>query len=257
MLPPSAEQKLRRADQHINDLNRLIGAYLDQRPFKLVRRFNPEVGDLTLSVKCNMAIPEEIPLTLGDALHNLRIVLDHTYFAIISRYTQRRGNIQFPIYRPDNKKDVLGRRLVKLAPKEIGLAIDACEPEPGGRYEIHELDAADIEDKHRILLVAGRCADLPAGVINVILPEVGVQLAGPGIIRFAGKNDDIIRVPLSPLNATAKRGAFEDEVNLVTNFSLLFGPETPFENSEIIRKLAALRNNVLEAASKVWRAANP
>lgn len=255
MLPDSAKQKLDRADRHINDLKRLIGHFLDQRPFKLVRRFNPEASELTLSVATAIPIPDEIPLTLGDALHNLRGVLDHTYFAIISRHTDNRGNIQFPIYRPDNKKSVLGRRLVQLAPKQVRIAIEECQPQPDGKYGIFELDAADVEDKHRILLVTGRSADIPAKLVNLILPEAGTIIEGEGVIRFYGKGDKIICVPLSPLHPTARRGAFEDEVQVATNFGLLFGPGTPFEGVEIIPKLVSLRDNVAEASDKVWDAA--
>ncbi|MFC0302739.1 hypothetical protein ACFSTI_24950 [Rhizorhabdus histidinilytica] len=259
-LPPSALLKLRRADQHISDLVGLVDAFLDERPFKLIRRFDPDTGDLTISIKQEKPTPDIIPLTLGDALHNLRCVLDHTYFAIISRHTHRRDNIQFPIYRPEIKESVLGRRLIKLTTKEVGSAVEACEPEPGGRYGIYELDAIDVEDKHRVLLITARGVDIPAQLFNFIAPEAGLIITGPGIVRFAGgdggEDNYIFSVPLPPSHPTAQSGAIETDIPVRVKFALTFG-DGPFAGTDIIPKVAQLRTLIEEAASSIWRAANP
>jgi hypothetical protein len=255
MLPHSAAQKLRRADQHISDLNSLISAYFNQRPFKVVKRFNADTGNLSLSIKCEIPIPDQIPIILGDAIHNLRAVLDHAYFSIITRNTSRRDNIQFPIYRPDNKKDVLGRRLVKLAGEKVCEAIEYCQPEPGGRYLIYELDAIDVEDKHRAILIAARSGYIPAALLSVVLPEIGVQFTGPGIFRFTGDGDDVFSVAMPPIHPITKHGTFENEVKVATRFDLIFGEGNPFASREIIPTINELRQNVATAAETICKAA--
>ena len=67
----------------------------------------------------------------------------------------------------------------------------------------------------------------------------------------------MFKIALHPTHFTAKRGAFEDNVKLTTSFGLLFGEGSPFNGAQIIPKLEKLRNNVEEAASTVWAAANP
>jgi len=255
-LPYGAAAKLGRADQHIHDLNRAVSAYLNQRPFKLVRRFDPEAGKLSLSVKTDIPVPAEISLILGDAIHNLRAVLDFTYFAIISRYTANEKNIQFPIYRPDNKKDVFGRRLVKLAPKEVAAAIEKCQPEPDGQYSIYELDILDVADKHKLLIVASRVADIPGNVFNLVFPEFPVQMVGEGVIAFSVDGDDLMDLIVPPLHPISMGGAFEKDAPIRTSFDLMFA-NGPFAKSRVIPQIIDLRGKVAEAAAIVWRAANP
>ncbi len=252
-LPPDASLKLGRAAQHINDANNAIGDFLARKPFKIVRRFDPTTSNLTLSVKRQEPIPSLISLIVCDAVHNLRATLDLTYFAIIRPLTDRDGNIQFPIYRPDNKKDVPGRRLIKLASKKVGQALEKCQPEPGGAYSIYELDALDVIDKHRLVLLTAYTTDIPANVVNVILPEIWQKLTGEGVIRFTGDGEDIITVPLSSTHPTAKRGAFEDEVKLSTDFGIRFRENGPVQG-QVVPTLLDLYRKVEEASSLLWEA---
>ena len=224
-LPDAAEAKLARAQHHIDDLNWQIQSYLAQEPFKIVRRFDPEVGRLSLTTKTEIPIPDKLPCIVGDAIHNLRATLDHAYFAVLIRFTPREDNLQFPVWRlgDNSKESVLGRRMVKLAPKEVRTAIEDCEPYPGGRYKIHELDVMDVRDKHRLPVLLSRASGIQAAAINLAMPEFGVRFGGPGSFKFVGEGDSMFSVNLPLSHPSFAKVAYENEVGLRADVSLASG----------------------------------
>lgn len=252
-IPESAVAKLERARHHINDLNRCIGEYLSQEPFDLVRSFDPSTHYLTLSTKANTPIPKEISLIIGDAVHNLRSALDHVYWEIMGSRVQRIQDIQFPIYTLFNKVHLLARRHVKLAPGNVAVEIENSEPHPGGKYGIYELNELDVSDKHQFPVVTGRVVSIKANLLLIIMPELNGAFSGEGHINFAGDNEEMFSKALSPLHPLAKRGRFEDKVNVCPPVVIAF-QEGPFPNKEVIVCLRELADNVENRLFAIWNA---
>ena len=73
--------KIGRARQHIEELRRALTEYANSVPCTVVREADPdEPGWLRARIDGEpKPIPDEVPLILGDAVHNLRTSLD--YFA--------------------------------------------------------------------------------------------------------------------------------------------------------------------------------
>ena len=88
----SAREKLRRADEHLDALHAKAGAWLDSKPYEFYW-VDPDPGAITADPQLQLEIhvgvvqepPGDLGLILGDVLHNLRGVLDHLFWALVSR----------------------------------------------------------------------------------------------------------------------------------------------------------------------------
>ena len=80
----SISLKIERAKHHINDLNRQVEAYSVQRPMRFMRSRDQDRPRLTYTIKTHIPMPEDIPLVMGDAVHNLRTALDLLMFAMVN-----------------------------------------------------------------------------------------------------------------------------------------------------------------------------
>lgn len=102
----SAREKLRRADEHLDALEAKTDAWLHSEPYEFYWNDPaPFAGQALLELEIYVGVVQEPPsdlgLILGDALHNLRGVLDHLFWALVSRrgtptWEQAR-TISFPI----------------------------------------------------------------------------------------------------------------------------------------------------------------
>ncbi len=74
--------KLDRAAEHLEELHREVEAYLDGRPYEVVREPR-EGGNPLLVCKVNQLPPLRLSVLLGDFLHNLRSSLDHLAWQLV------------------------------------------------------------------------------------------------------------------------------------------------------------------------------
>ena len=255
IIPRDAARKVARAEYHINDLNGKIEAYFADSPMKVVKRFDPETGIFSIATKTDKPIPDEFAVIIGDAVHNLRAALDMGYFAIISRFTDREDNIQYPLWAlgGNRKESVLGRRLIQLAPKDVLAAVERSEPYPGGKNHIYELDALDVRDKHRLAILTGRATSLTGDAIGLMLPLGAQKVSGAGTLTHVGKGENIFFTWLPFNHPLRQRGAFEDHVGVNSPFDILFA-DGPFENRAIVPTLVTLVSSVRDTVADIWRA---
>jgi len=158
--------KIERANHHINDLNSSLIAFLKTDFYKL--HINMDLAGqnvLTLDAK---ALPNDIPLILGDAIHNLRSALDIMACDIVShaggvpsKYTY------FPVR--DTRQELVATingGEIKIVGQDIcDLIVNVVKPYKGGNDPLWSLHQLDIMDKHRLLIptvsitqIAGVCA---------------------------------------------------------------------------------------------------
>lgn len=156
--------KLKRANEHMQTL----GTLLPKEGFVPPTRteYRPDEGLLVWVVEDGTDLPSEIPLVLGDIVHNLRSSLDHAWWTLASRELDRVPTedearfIQFPIRKPNRGFDHHSN--VKwVGPKAAAIARNAQPPETWDPhtaldYTPHPLGAlrylSNI-DKHRQLHV--------------------------------------------------------------------------------------------------------
>jgi hypothetical protein len=156
----SVWRKLERAKKHTDDLESELRAFFGIKPYEIETQGNPKTGPGSYRIKGTpQPLPESIPLILGDAAHNLRVVLDHFACGTVATVT---GNTAFPVWRVSPtptaaqwRGEVTGK-LKGASPRLIQAVTSLKAYETGdGRYiwAINELDRID---KHRLLIsVAG------------------------------------------------------------------------------------------------------
>ena len=102
------------------------------------------------------ALPQEISLVLGDAVHNLKTALDLAWVETITALipTILDSHTRFPFR--DTKDDLInalqGRKIHESNPRLFNLVIDDVQPYYGGNNAIWSLHALDIRDKHKLLI---------------------------------------------------------------------------------------------------------
>jgi hypothetical protein len=165
--------KLERAKEHIVNLQETWRRFADGHGYPVEADDDPKTGYRTYKIGAVAPIPENIPVILGDAVHNLRSSLDHLIYRLVSVYTNGLGpftHLYFPIgadavsfedglKRASECKTKPTGVVQRLGPAAIK-AIRSIEPYPGGRGELlWQLHKLDILDKHCLLLTVGACND--------------------------------------------------------------------------------------------------
>ena len=151
--------KIKRAKEHVADLERQLRAFLDTGPYKVGAKHDPQTRKLIYYVASTEPIPDCLPLVAGDAIQNLMSALDHLAYQIVCNDTgdnppNPRG-IYFPIADDATKYEAGKRRRMEGAHQETFDAIDALKPYKGGNDRLWALYRLNNIEKHRLLLTVG------------------------------------------------------------------------------------------------------
>jgi hypothetical protein len=149
--------KVERAEQHIQNLDVALRAFLDSNPYLTARQTDPERPDFMVYwLSGARPIPPLIPLIAGDALANLRGALDHLAFQLAwlngTRDDRILKNTYFPIFDDATKYVAEAPGKVKGMSQAAKEAIDACKPYKGGNDALWWLHRLNNIDKHRLLV---------------------------------------------------------------------------------------------------------
>jgi hypothetical protein len=151
--------KLERAERHISELTEAWADFLKEDPYPVRFEDDPKTGDRTYYVDSVREVPVNLSLIAGDAIHNLRSVLDHMAHHLVCIGMNSPGpfsHVYFPIAENRKKYDTIKADFVEGMRKDAKDAIDAEEPYGGGKgrllWQLHQLD---IIDKHRIVYTIG------------------------------------------------------------------------------------------------------
>lgn len=151
--------KVARANQHIMDLQSTIKRFREDEPYVIEGHRNPKTGKHILVLTPRHKIPDDIPLILGDAVHNLRSALDHVVYAFVPRPTTR---TQFPIYETDRRfEEVVAQGKIADARHEVLAHIRACRTDRGAHDLLLALHDLDIHDKHHLIVTVFGLVNLP------------------------------------------------------------------------------------------------
>lgn len=156
--------KLKRAKEHIADLEREIVAFVKRNPnpYACVFKRNPDPSKSGAYYMTRVdPTPKCLPLIAGDAIQNLMGALDHLAYEIVCSDTgdkpPRPSKIYFPIANsvPEYTKAFKDRKICGAVKDSID-AIDALEPYKGGKgNDLWVLHTLNNVDKHRFLILVG------------------------------------------------------------------------------------------------------
>jgi hypothetical protein len=130
--------KFNHASHHLARLRRVCDDYRAKRPFYVLAETTEEPDEVQYRLHYELAIPKDVPLIIGDVLHNLRSALDSLVLGLVERGEARRLTdeeqlaCQFPICPdPDSFKnffDNFKAMRTRLMPPKLRDAFHGVQP---------------------------------------------------------------------------------------------------------------------------------
>jgi hypothetical protein len=115
-----------------------------------------ETGNVTYYLKRVPALPESIPLIVGDILHSLHSALDYMACGmVVAGGGEVTSKTKFPVREVAQDWEKSGLGLVKGAKQEALEALRRIGPYKAGNYFLWLLHRLNIIDKHRLLVTVG------------------------------------------------------------------------------------------------------
>jgi len=150
----SARLKIKRANQHIQELVRVLHAFPQADVHHIGIEEDAKTAGSALKLEIADNILDDIPLIIGDAIHNLRTALDHVAYELV---TLSGGT---PTYHTkftigETRKETvtaLGGVIQGVGLDILTCIIEYVQPYRGGNDALYALHTLDIADKHRLLV---------------------------------------------------------------------------------------------------------
>lgn len=237
---PTSHKKIQRANKHIADIDTLTRAFGNHPDCYAARIDNDaESGQnfFCIDFREDLFPGDEIALTAGDALHNLRSALDLMYYQIVSVGDGSVTNwTRFPV---DDTREQLVTRWLRSALKqkqispELGdFIIDTIKPYKTGNYSLWALHQMNISDKHEFFVPALKF---------VAITHVRLEDDEGGTVGKTGyAMDESSRIRLR--DADRRKVIIKDKGH--ATLSVIFGPDTLFQNQPIFMTLARISEEV-------------
>lgn len=238
--------KIKRANQHIADLNATFEAFVKTDFCSLYVEKRPDTCQNIVKFHMTKSIPEEVPLVIGDAVHNLRAALDLMACDLVSMHggtVSKWTNFPFRDTRKE-VEDTINSGEIKIAGKDIiDLILDVIKPYKGGDDALCALHSLDIADKHRLLIptvtVAG-LRNVNAKVGNVTLKNCRFAVDEGGVLQIATMAGDV-----------------EIHGDCDPAFAVLFDKGQTFQGQPVIptlHQLSQLVSGIVETVEKAYLA---
>lgn len=231
-----AKLKIEWAQQHIRILDELVYSFISRSPYEVNINKNDETGEYIFNVGLTEMMPAQIPLMMGDIVHNLRSSLDYLWNGIErSVNPHKTAKLNFPIHETsENLLDAVKKASGRWGIERIGaLILEGVKSSKDGNFPLWALNKLDVRDKH-----------------NLLIPSVGVtELRNVKIIAGGTKlNFNNCRVrgnkPWALVNFGGIPAYFEE--NLETIVDIVFGHGQFFEDEPIIGSLVKMADATIE-----------
>ena len=202
------EMKIRRARRHTQELVAVWVNFIARRPIT-VRIWSGERARKHETF-CRERVPEDVPLLIGDAVHNIRSASDLLANDLLRIAGSNKSDARFPFGESENDYTEMEKRgRLNGLPDDLRTMIKALKPWEGTLRAIHKLD---IVDKHQMV------------VPTLIFAKPGEYGFGVGVSAHGGGAIMSIRVAGDPepewteINATAAENDINASLKLVFRF---------------------------------------
>jgi hypothetical protein len=221
----SAKLKVERANEHIKDVERWVRYFLDFGAYGLEVTADDKVF---ISRQPSIGRLRVLASRVGDAVHNLRVALDHIAFEILHRFGGNLEKTGFPID-PDRDSFIDQPRYQELERVAPDIANIIAEFVGSNGRQLVGLDHLDFIDKHRLLLT-------PLSVANVSVLRIDDENNVPGDLP----GTTLIVLPTGAPVTPGTAADLHNRRNSNAFVQVCFGRGEPFENEPIIPTLHLL-----------------
>ncbi len=183
----SAYLKIDRATEHVTQLNEL---FRKNRPFSYVLETNTKTGERATFSKENKPVIDRTALICAEAIHSLRVALDHAYWEIVSPFAsspKERRAVQFPFCeRADRLNKTVKNRLANRVSQRFFNAIISLKPygETGGNKLLYLIDRMDGAEKHRFSTPMADYTRLSSESIRHQVPDFPAVIGDVTVSQF-------------------------------------------------------------------------
>ncbi|HWY87422.1 MAG TPA: hypothetical protein VNX28_11890 [Gemmataceae bacterium] len=152
--------KIERAKFHIREVESRFNTFLETAPYEITPRKEPNRAKVSHYVTKYSELPIDIPIIAGEAIHQLRSVLDHLICQLVESNggTSHKRN-QFPVFDSPTKIEVGSTKWIDGVHPDAIKVIDSIKPYKGGCDDIWILNKLNNIDKHRVLLIVTSVVD--------------------------------------------------------------------------------------------------
>lgn len=182
---PGPRLKIDRARHHVSELQQLLEGLATSNMFRLTARGN------SIGVEIDKDFPPQVPLLIGDAIHNLRSALDIMICALVTLCggtITTRTQFLFRPTLPELLKDADKDSLKGVDRAIIAFIVQNIKPYRGGHNSLYALHELDILDKHKLVIpvaVATGIAGVSAkGAGGGTMTDCILVVSGQGHGRF-------------------------------------------------------------------------
>jgi hypothetical protein len=162
----SARLKVERAKEHIIELDRGLREFFQACPVRLISEPNTDDCGSRLRAVTEKELPNWVPISVGDVVHNLRSSLEHAasdlYVLANGGSEDARKRSKFPMHQTrENLIDTVDKGEIKAAfPKVAEAIVNKIQPFEAGEKLIWALGQLWNIDKHRLPIVAMSAAQI-------------------------------------------------------------------------------------------------
>lgn len=256
MATPSHRLKLKRADEHLADIDMLTASLRERREYPVIETMKPykegPLWDYVLDLD-QVQPPERLPILMGDYMFNVRSALDHLAVSLAPRKYRRK--VSFPINQTDPltrhqasgdylNAEAAGRwlALCKWLPDDCIAALKVLQPYEAATLHGHSAD------RHALALLSGfQNADKHRELIGAIVgldERAEVEINGIAESALPGfKNGTTIVVNAPEKMEVKVKGVAIVGIkrgNDVWSFDLLADKLTAFITDELLPRLEPL-----------------
>jgi hypothetical protein len=241
--------KLDRADTYLETLEAFIEGFLDEKPYRVISKPDPETGECVFYGKVRKRPPlTQWALLIGDTTQNMRNALDHLAWqlALLNRPNETPpSNTAFPIYDDETKYlDAIGGRRSPIRGLSDEVQARIAELQPWYRTKRPWADPLWIlhrlanDDKHRLLhlsYVGGMSASY------FVREGIGSPLDAAGLMALITFQDD---VELGRLPPKAVPDCAEVANEIQVRYDVAFDQKGPGRGERVVRQLERCRTAV-------------
>lgn len=231
----AARLKVKRADKHISEFTEMIGDFIHSDFCTIGIKKDTQTGNNLLQMKMVRDVPCDIPLVLGDAIHNLRAALDIAYVELVTAAGCE--PTKWTTFRVFDDKDkliaTLSKGVLQGAPDIVSMLADDVRAYEGGDPLLCALNNLDISDKHILLIPTFHVLKLENVTADVVVGNSRLSFRG---CSFGVSNSGELNIISSPMQG----GDIQINGYGQPTFTVLFGDGTPLEGEPIIPTLTQL-----------------
>jgi hypothetical protein len=155
----SARLKIKRANVHLQTLERELEDYLKRSPIRIATKWNEiDANFFEFTIDVVEPVPIELSTVIGDFFHNLRTALDLMACELVRMNDQSDDDVHFPFAKSaEELESQIRKRHLDRAHLTVQDLIRTLQPYKNGNAALRGVHDLDIMDKHQTLLpVAGQ-----------------------------------------------------------------------------------------------------